>query len=252
MKKKICIIICLLAILCHSTYVYAGTGWGLHFTKDGERPAGNATTEYLAQYDAYFIGAEEEKVLYITFDAGYENSFTPGILDTLKKHNAPAAFFLVGTYIKNNPELSRRIVEEGHIIANHTMSHPDMSKIASKEAFAKELSQVEEHYREVIGQELPKFYRPPKGIYCESNLKYAQELGYKTIFWSAAYKDWENDNQPSKEEAFSKLIPRTHPGAVILLHNTSKTNGLILDELLTKYTAMGYRFESLEHLVADS
>ena len=252
MKKKLCALICILALICTSLEVHA-SNWGLAFPKeDGGRPDGNATAEYLAQFDAYFIGAEEEKVIYLTFDAGYENNFTPGILDTLKKHNCPAAFFLVGTYIRDNPELSRRIVEEGHIIANHTMNHPDMSKIGSKESFGKELALVEEQYRTVIGGDIPRFYRPPKGTYCEANLKHAQELGYKTIFWSAAYKDWENDNQPSREEAFSKLIPRTHPGAVILLHNTSKTNAAILDELLTHYTEMGFRFESLYHLTGDA
>jgi len=245
MKK----IACFLILVLLSTNVYAGNNWGLHFPKDGERPIGNATAEYLAQFDAYFIGAEDEKVIYLTFDAGYENSFTAGILDTLKAHEAPAAFFLVGSYIKNNPDLIKRMAEEGHIVANHTMTHPDMSRIATKESFEKELSQVEEHYKAVTGSDIPKFYRPPQGVYSETNLKLAKALGYKTIFWSAAYKDWEDNNQPSKEEAFSKLIPRTHPGAIILLHNTSKTNSLILDELLTRYKAMGYRFESLHHLI---
>jgi len=249
MKKKLVSLACFLIAICTVTTVYATNSWGLHFKDDGERPTGNATAEYLAQFDAYFIGADE-KVLYMTFDAGYENDFTPGILDVLKKHEVPAAFFLVGTYIKANPELSKRIVDEGHIIANHTMNHPDMSKIASKKAFAKELAKVENEYKKVIGSDMPKFYRPPSGTYCENNLKHAKELGYKTIFWSAAYKDWENNNQPSREEAFKKLLPRTHPGAIILLHNTSKTNAEILDELLTKQKEMGYRFESLYHLTS--
>lgn len=251
MKKllKISIFFALTALLCSK--VYAGDNWGLHFPGDGERPNGNATAEYLAGFDAFFIGDANEKVLYLTFDAGYENDLTAGILDTLKKHNAPSAFFLVGTYIKNNPELITRMVEEGHIVGNHTMTHPDMSKIADKESFLKELSGAEEHYRTIVGEDMPKFYRPPKGIYSETNLKLAQELGYKTIFWSAAYKDWEDNNQPSRDEAFSKLIPRAHPGAVILLHNTSKTNALILDELLTRYSEMGFKFESLYHLTGE-
>jgi len=231
--------------------VQAGDSWGLYFPSDGERPRGNAEADYLLQFDSYFIGNADEKVIYLTFDAGYENDLTAGILDTLKKHNAPAAFFLVGTYIRDHGDLIRRMVDEGHIVANHTMSHPDMSKISTKESFAKELALVEQHYRNITGQEIPKFYRPPRGTYSEANLKMAQELGYKTIFWSAAYKDWEENNQPSREEAFSKLIPRTHPGAVILLHNTSKTNALILDELLHKYTEMDYRFACLNHLVGD-
>ena len=251
-KYLIVTAICLCVFALLRTDVVAGDSWGLYFSKDGERPRGNATAEYLAQFDAFYIGGEDEKVLYLTFDAGYENNFTSEILDTLKKHNVPAAFFLVGSYIKNNPDLIVRMVDEGHIVANHTMSHPDMSKISSKEAFSRELFQAEEHFKAVTGKDMPKFYRPPKGIYSESNLKLAQELGYKTIFWSAAYKDWEDDNQPSREEAFKKLIPRAHPGAVILLHNTSKTNALILDELLSRYKELGYRFETLYHLAGQA
>jgi len=226
------------------------TDWGLGFEKDGQQPTGPVTAEFLKQYDAYFIGSPDEKIIYLTFDAGYENSYTSGILDTLQKHEVPAAFFLVGSYIKNNPELIKRMSEEGHIVANHTMTHPDMSKISNKDSFAKELSQVEEIYKEVTGTDIPKFYRPPKGVYSEANLKHAQELGYKTVFWSLAYRDWEDDKQPSKEQAFSRMIPRIHPGAIILLHNTSKTNFVILDELIVKYKEMGYRFESLQHLAS--
>ena len=246
--KKI-FLMSLLLFLIFNTKVSANTNWGLHYPKDNEQPTGPATVEHLKQYDAYFVGSSEDKVVYITFDAGYENSYTDEILDTLKKYDAPAAFFLVGTYIRANPELVKRMVDEGHIVANHTMSHPDMSKISNKESFAKELAQVEEIYKTVVGSDIPKFYRPPRGIYSEANLKLAQELGYKTIFWSAAYKDWEDKNQPSKQEAFSKLMPRLHPGMVLLLHNTSKTNSLILDELLGRYKEVGYEFRSIEELV---
>jgi len=226
-----------------------GENWGIYFPKDGARPEGNATDEHLLQFDAYFMGnVNDEKVMYLTFDAGYENNFTAKMLDVLKKHEAPAAFFLVGTYIRDCPELVLRMVEEGHIVANHTMSHPDMSKISSKEAFAKELTVVEEIYKEVTGKDLPKFYRPPRGVYNETNLRHAKELGYKTVFWTTAYKDWEVKNQPSHYDAMSKLTKRAYPGAIILLHNISKTNAEVLDQLLTKYKEMGYRFEDLEHL----
>ena len=251
--KKIKVVFVLIGILILSaTCNVFAESWGVYFPKDGGRPEANATAEHLAQFDAFYVGNESDKVLYLTFDAGYEKDFTAGILDTLKKHEVPATFFLVGTYIRDYPQLVKRMVEEGHIVANHTMSHPDMSKIADIESFTKELSRVEEIYKELIGEDIPKFYRPPKGIYNETNLKHAQELGYKTVFWSTAYKDWEVDNQPSKEEAFAKLIPRTHPGAIILLHNVSKTNAEIMDELLTRYKEMGYRFESLNHLVGES
>jgi len=240
----------LIAAFMLATNIYAGQNWGLHFPKDGSRPTGPVTAEHLKQYDSYFMGCEDDKVMYLTFDAGYEIDLTAGILDTLKKHEVPAAFFLVGNYVRDYPELINRMVAEGHIVANHTMTHPNMSKISNKEAFAKELAQVEEIYKNVTGSEIPRFYRPPKGVYSETNLRHAQELGYKTIFWSVAYMDWDEKNQPTKAQAFDKLLPRAHNGAVILLHNTSKTNAQILDELLTKYKEMGYRFESLHHLVA--
>ena len=140
------------------------------------------------------------------------------------------------------------MVDEGHIVGNHTMHHYDMSKLSDKDAFSKELTDLEACFREVTGKELPKYYRPPQGIYSEDNLRMAQELGYKTVFWSLAYVDWMNDDQPTKEEAFSKLLPRTHSGAVVLLHSTSATNAEILEELLTKWEDMGYRFGTLGEL----
>lgn len=238
-------LVCLLCVFCRPVFA---DSWGIYFPKDGGAPEANATSEHLRQFDAYFMGDMAEKVLYLSFDAGYEKDFTTGMLDVLKKHEAPAAFFVVGTYIRDYPQLVERMVADGHIVANHTWSHPDMSKINNLDAFANELSRVEEAFRELTGEEIPKFYRPPQGIYNETNLRHAQQLGYKTVFWSTAYKDWEIDNQPSREEAFSKLLPRTHPGAVILLHNVSRTNAEILDEYLTKCKEMGYRFESLYHL----
>ena len=224
--------------------------WGLSFRQEGTAPVGNAGTEQLRQYDAAYIGDTREKVLYLTFDAGYENGSTEKILDTLKAHKVPAAFFLVGSYIQRNPELVKRMAEEGHIVGNHTAHHYDMSKIGDKSTFAQELKEVEDLYRDVTGQEMPPYYRPPQGIYSQENLSMAQELGYKTVFWSLAYVDWNNDSQPTREEAFAKLIPRIHNGAVILLHSTSKTNAAILDELLTKWEDMGYRFDSLDALFA--
>ena len=194
------------------------------------------------------MGDPQEKVLYLTFDAGYENGYTADILDVLAKHKVPAAFFLTGHYVDKNADLVRRMVEDGHIVGNHTMHHPDMSKMATKEAFAKELQELEELFQKATGKELPKFYRPPQGVYSEENLKMAQELGYNTVFWSLAYADWDNDNQPSPEKAFGKLLPRTHNGAVVLLHSTSKTNAQILDELLTKWEGLGYSFGNLEEL----
>ncbi len=222
--------------------------WGLSFPSPGEPPVGNATADFLKQYDAYFTGNTTEKTIYLTFDAGFENGNTPAILDALKKHKAPAAFFVVGNYISTAPDLVKRMIEEGHIVGNHTFHHPDMSQIESKESFEKELKQLEALYTECTGEEMPKFYRPPQGKYKEENLQLAKELGYKTVFWSLAYVDWYTDNQPTHEEAFSKLLPRIHNGAIVLLHSTSQTNAEILDELLTKWEEQGFTFGSLEDL----
>ena len=222
--------------------------WGLSFRTEGQPPTGPAGTKQLQQYDAAYLGNTDEKVIYLTFDAGYENGSTEKILDVLKKHNAPAAFFLVGNYIEKNADLVRRMVDEGHIVGNHTMHHFDMSKLSDKEAFTKELQDLETLFKETTGMDMPKYYRPPQGIYSQENLQMAKELGYKTVFWSLAYVDWRNDAQPTKEEAFSKLLPRIHNGAVVLLHSTSSTNAEILDELLTEWEAAGYRFASIEGL----
>ena len=238
-------------------YIFSGgvleTGsWGLSFRQENTPPSGPASSEQLARYDAAYLGDPTQKVIYLTFDAGYENGSTEKILDILKEHQVPAAFFLVGNYIEKNGDLVRRMVEEGHIVGNHTLHHPDMSKLTDKEKFAAELTGLEELFKETTGKDLPKYYRPPQGIYSEENLKTAQELGYRTVFWSLAYADWNNDAQPTKEQAFSKLIPRIHNGAVVLLHSTSKTNAEILDELLTKWKDMGYTFGTLEDLYGDA
>ena len=222
--------------------------WGLSFRQEGAAPIGPASAEQLKRYDAVYLGDTSQQTIYLTFDAGYENGCTAKILDTLKKHNISAAFFLVGNYIEKNADLVRRMVDEGHIVGNHTMHHYDMSKLSDKASFSKELTDLETLYRDTVGADMPKFYRPPQGIYSEENLKMAQELGYKTVFWSLAYVDWKNDSQPSKEEAFQKLLPRTHNGAVVLLHSTSKTNAEILNELIGKWKEQGYRFGTLEEL----
>lgn len=222
--------------------------WGLSFQQEGQAPSGPASAQQLKSLDAAYLGNTDQKVLYLTFDAGYENGCTEKILDVLKKHQVPAAFFLVGNYMEQNADLVRRMVEEGHIVGNHTMHHPDMSKISDPAAFSKELTDLEALFKEITGKELPKYYRPPQGLFSEENLKMAKENGYKTVFWSLAYVDWNNDSQPTREQAFQKLLPRVHNGAVVLLHSTSQTNAEILDELLTTWKNMGYSFAGVDAL----
>lgn len=247
------------AIHCHTEQEHLETSgqilhpetenWGLGFGQTGEKPTGNVSAEELKKYHAAYMDPTDEKVIYLTFDAGYENGNTPAILEALKKHDVSATFFVVGNYLETSPELVKRMVEEGHIVGNHTYHHPDMSKISDKQSFEKELKDLENLYTQVTGQTMKKYYRPPQGKYSENNLKMAQEMGYKTFFWSLAYVDWYQDKQPSKEEAFEKLLGRIHPGAIVLLHSTSSTNASILDELLTKWEEMGYTFGTLEELV---
>lgn len=229
-----------------NTVLYS-SNWGLSFQVEGQTPVGNETKEELKKNNAYFVGDETQKIIYLTFDAGYENGYMEQILEALKKHNVTATFFVVGNFIENNQELVKKMKEEGHNVANHSYTHPDMSSM-SREAFTDEMTKLEETYKNVTGEDLIKLYRPPQGKYSEQSLSYANELGYKTIFWSLAYVDWYEDKQPSKEEAFEKLLGRIHPGAIVLLHSTSKTNAEILDELLGKWEEMGYTFGDLKDI----
>lgn len=230
----------------------ADGNWGLSFQVEGQSPIGNATPQYLKDFNAYYIdekGAKDKKI-YLTFDAGYENGYTEKILDVLKEEKVKATFFVVGNYIETSPEIVKRMEKEGHIVGNHTMTHPDMAVITDKEDFQKELTDLEALYKETTGKEMKKFYRPPQGKYSETNLKLAKEMGYTTVFWSLAYVDWYVDNQPTREEALNTLNKRIHDGAIVLLHSTSKTNSLILKELLQGWKAQGYQFCSLENIIS--
>ena len=222
--------------------------WGLGFGTEGKPPTGNASAEELKKYNAYFIGDTTQNTIYLTSDCGYENGNTELILDALKKHDVKATFFVVGNFLETSPEIVKRMIAEGHTVGNHTYHHLDMSSISSMDAFKKETQDVENLFEQITGTPITKFYRPPQGKYNIENLKMAQELGYHTFFWSLAYVDWYQDKQPTKDEAFGKLLKRIHPGAIVLLHSTSSTNAQILDELLTKWEEMGYTIKPLTEL----
>lgn len=226
--------------------VFSASDWGLSFGIPGGAPQGDVSAEELKRYDAYYLGDTERKTIYLTFDAGYENGYTEKILDTLKEQNVPAAFFLVKHYMDTAPDLVRRMAEEGHIVANHTASHPDMSKLTTVEALQAELTPVETKYRELTGKEMLKIYRPPQGKFSETNLKHAKELGYTTVFWSLAYVDWNTGKQPDPQASIQKLNSRIHNGAIVLLHSTSETNAEILGTLISQWKEMGYTFGTLE------
>ena len=222
--------------------------WGLGFGTEGKPPTGNASAEELKKYNAYFIGDTTQNTIYLTFDCGYENGNTEPILDALKKHDVKATFFVVGNFLETSPEIVKRMIAEGHTVGNHTYHHLDMSSISSMDAFKKETQDVENLFEQITGTPITKFYRPPQGKYNIENLKMAQEHGYHKFFLSLAYVDWYQDKQPTKDEAFGKLLKRIHPGAIVLLHSTSSTNAQILDELLTKWEEMGYTIKPLTEL----
>lgn len=238
----------------------ADGNWGLSFQEKGKTPIGNATSDYLKKYNAYYTGNEGDKSakleseresggnIYLTFDVGYENGYTAGLLDVLKEEKVPAAFFVVGNFVEENPELVKRMADEGHIVGNHTMHHPDMSAISDEAAFKKELGELEAAYEKAVGKKMPRFYRPPQGKYSEANLEMANKLGYTTVFWSLAYVDWLQNSQPSREDSLNLLNERIHPGAIVLLHSTSKTNSQILSELIQGWKSQGYSFRALTEL----
>ena len=233
-----------------------GLGWYCVRNKDHKQPRADANMQFIEKYSGYYIdhrhGDEcEEKVVYLTFDAGYENGNVEKILDTLGKEQVPGAFFVLENLITRNTDLVCRMIKEGHTVANHTASHKDMTKLGRDE-FAAELKRLEDIFQEKTGSVMPKYYRPPEGKFNETSMKLADELGYKTIFWSFAYADWDNNQQMSRERAMTKILDNMHNGAVILLHPTSATNAAILGDVIQALKAQGYRFGTLDELTGQA
>ncbi|MBQ4509935.1 MAG: polysaccharide deacetylase family protein [Clostridia bacterium] len=207
-------------------------------------------------YDVYWCDKnhtsmlDDDKVIYLTFDAGYENGNVEKILDALKAENVTATFFILDNMIIKNCDIVKRMIEEGHTVANHTLKHKDMSKITNINDFENELSSLEKLFEKEFGVKMAKYYRPPEGKFTEANLKYAQDLGYKTIMWSFAYADWDNSNQPSCEYALNKILNNVHNGEVMLLHPTSATNAEIMPALIKELKKQGFRFGDMDELCA--
>ena len=247
LKSGFCIFSVFLFIFVNSPTLYAenAQNWYCKREKEHRRPCAEPEMVYIEEENGFFIGKDpNDKVLYLTFDAGYENGNIARILDTLKAHHAQGAFFILENLINRNPELVERMKSEGHLVCNHTAHHKDMTML-SEEEIKKELCSLETLYREKFGCTLAPFYRPPEGKFDRKSLSVAKKLGYHTAFWSLAYADWDNANQPDPEKAKKLLCEHLHNGAVILLHPTSKTNADILDALLTQWEKEGYRFGSL-------
>ena len=227
-------------------------GWGIPKKDAGATQPfpGGEYDEIVRENDAYYIGSPDENAVYLTFDCGYENGNLPMILDALRDHDVPALFFLTGHFMVSEPELVIRMVNEGHIVGNHTYDHPNLTQV-SQERFMHELVQAEEKFFEITGTQMAKYLRPPEGKFNQEMLDWASDAGYYTILWSLAYVDWYVDQQKGASHAHTQVMNRIHPGAIILLHSTSSDNAEAMDALLASVKEAGYEFKTLDDLVGQ-
>lgn len=243
----------IVSALPFSAFAAKGTGWYTTRAKDHRQPVADPNLSVVEQYGGYYIDHRhtepeaEDKVVYLTFDAGYENGNVARVLDALQAEGATGAFFILGHVAEQYPDLVRRMDAEGHLVCNHTFSHKNLCG-AYPAIIREELTRLEETCREAAGVTVAKYYRPPEGSFDTAMLAEVQKLGYKTIFWSFAYADWDNQKQPAPDAAMRKILDNIHNGAVILLHPTSATNAAILGDVLRELKAQGYRFGTLDEL----
>lgn len=236
-----------LLIFSLSALEVSAYGWGYKRNKDHKVPEIGIYRDILSNYDAYYADLSGEKLLYLTFDNGYEQGFTAGILDVLKEEEVPATFFVTGHYVSSEPELIKRMVAEGHIVGNHSQSHPDFTKL-SKDEIKTELDLVEKAVAELTDQEEMIFLRPPRGTFNEKTLQWAEELGYVHVFWSLAFNDWKVDQQKGWKYAYEQIMSQIHPGAIILLHTVSEDNAKALQRVIQDLKEEEYEFKSLMDL----
>ena len=229
--------------------------WYCVHVKNHVQPSVGTDIAFVEGLDGYYIDHahasidDADKVIYLTFDAGYENGNVAKILDILKEESVPAAFFVLGNLIRREPELVKRMAEEGHLVCNHTVRHKDMSNFCEAD-FLAELKDLEKIYEEHTGYQMAKYYRPPEGCFSKENMESAKKNGYKTVFWSFAYPDWDNGRQMSNEKAKKIIMENIHNGEVMLLHPTSQTNADILGDVIRKLKENGYRFGTLDELTS--
>ncbi|WP_370875867.1 delta-lactam-biosynthetic de-N-acetylase [Caldalkalibacillus uzonensis] len=226
--------------------------WGFKKSTDHQPPSAEKEwDQLLEQYGGFYLGDTSKREVYLTFDNGYENGYTARILDVLKEKQVPAAFFVTGHYLKDQPDLVKRMVKEGHIVGNHSWSHPDMTQV-SDDRLIKELVRVEQEFERITGVKGMNYLRPPRGIFSERTLALSQKLGYRNVFWSLAFVDWQIDRQRGWRYAYDNIMQQIHPGAVVLLHTVSRDNAEALPRVIDDLRAQGYEFKSLDDLVMDS
>lgn len=219
--------------------------WGVKRNKEHNQPdVGEDRRKILEENNGICLGNKDEKIIYLTFDEGYEAGFTSKILEILKENEVKATFFITAHYLNTNEELVKQMIEEGHIVGNHTVNHKSMPTLTEEE-IKKEVMDLHIAVYQKFEYEM-KYIRPPKGEFSEKSLKYTNNLGYKTVMWSFAYEDWDENNQPNEEKAKEKILENLHNGEIMLLHGNSKTNTNILDEVIKKSKEMGYSFKSLD------
>ena len=248
--KKILLVLLLIfpTILFTNTVEAKNFGYGIKKEENHQIPyPGKEIATLIEKFGGFYIGDTNSKDIYLTFDAGYENGNTPSILDTLSKTDVKAAFFLTGHYLDKNADLVLRMANEGHVVGNHTWHHPNICKL-NKEGLKEEIGLMERKYREITGEEMPKFFRPPEGTFNEQSLKWIQELGYKTVFWSLAYVDWKHEQKKGRDYAYNSIMNYVHNGAIILLHTVSEDNKLALEDIILDLKSQGYSFKSLYDL----
>jgi peptidoglycan-N-acetylmuramic acid deacetylase len=253
LKKIIVYILTFFLVFPSTTFAYSNAphGWGIVPAKNETPPdAGEQLNKLLSNTGSVYLGDTTKKDVYLTFDNGYENGFTPKFLDVLKKHGVHGTFFITGHYIKENPELVKRMVNEGHIVGNHSWSHPDMTTIGDQKII-EELEQVKMAYQELTGKTEMKYFRPARGVFSERTLKLVNKQGYENIFWSLAYVDWKVDQQRGWKYAYDNVMKMIHPGAVILMHTVSKDNAEAMDAIITGLHKRGYQFKSLDDLMME-
>lgn len=219
-------------------------GWGIKRAEKNMQPdVGISNKQLLEENCGICLGSELEKVIYLTFDEGYEAGYTESILNTLKENEIKATFFITAHYLNTASELVERMINEGHIVGNHTVNHPSMPSISDEE-IETEIMQLHQAVYEKFNYEM-KYLRPPKGEFNARTLKKTSELGYKTVMWSFAYVDWDENNQPSIEKSKETIINNFHCGEIMLLHPNSKTNAEVLDAIIKEAKSQGYEFKSL-------
>lgn len=223
-------------------------GWGYQKGKPGEKPQVGKYADLIANHQAFYVDESDGKNIYLTFDNGYEQGYTEAILDVLKKHEVPATFFVTGHYVREEPELIKRIVQDGHIVGNHSDSHPDFTKL-TKEAIELELKEVERAVAQLTEQKDMYYVRPPRGTFNEQTMETLDNLGYIQVFWSLAFKDWETGAQKGWKYAYDQMMGQIHPGAIVLLHAVSADNATALERIIVDLKKAGYTFKSLDELM---